>query len=77
MINRLVFLGLCTSLTALAAPSKRATHLECFRVTYSDWTTGGEGREFYAPLPAIIELRDEKVSTDSDARIGYRVPLGP
>jgi hypothetical protein len=50
----------------------------CFRLSYTDWNKGGEGREFYEPLPQMLDLRLRVDSASKDSTlIGYREPVGP
>lgn len=49
----------------------------CFAVSYSEWGSGGEGRKFYEPLPAFVDLRDDVNDAADSSLVGFRSPVGP
>jgi hypothetical protein len=78
MIKSLSLLVLAVSIRSAAPASVASGPPGCFRVTFSNWQNGGEGKAFYEPLPSTLDLRN---ALDSDSRdsshIGYRSPRGP
>lgn len=75
----LALIGLASAACAAHPPQSGSDVQDrCFTADYTNWSSGGEGRAYYEPLPQVIRLSNAVDSLGRDSsRIGYRTPLGP